>query len=78
MSEVTAEEQAQMAVRLADSVRDLVRKEMLAAFEDPTFVNQFETGANAYFVDRLAYKLKNSMEMQGAVKQIILNQMSKY
>ena len=78
MSEVTAEQQAQMAIKLADSVRDLIRKEMLAAFEDPNFVYHFETCANAYFVDRFAYKLKNSMEMQSTVKQHIINQMNKY
>lgn len=38
MSETTAEEQAAMAIKLADNVRDLIRSEVKAALEDPVFV----------------------------------------
>lgn len=78
MTEVTEEMQAQMAVKLAESVRDLVRKEMLAAFEDPAFVNNFMNGAVYYFADQLATKMVGCTSMQQGVKQIIIMQMNKY
>lgn len=78
MSEVTAEEQAQMAIRLADSVRDLVRKEMLAAFDDPSFVSLFEQAGNGYFIDRLANKMRLAIPLQAAIKETIIQQMNKY
>jgi hypothetical protein len=39
MSEVTTEEQAAMAVILDDKVRELVRKHLREALEDPSFVS---------------------------------------
>lgn len=38
MSETTAEEQAAMAIKLADNVRDLIRSEVKAALEDRAFL----------------------------------------
>lgn len=78
MSEVTAEEQAQMAIKLAESVRDLIRKEMLAAFEDPSFVSQFDTAGVGWFVDRLANKMKVSSPLRDTIKETIIQQMNKY
>lgn len=78
MSEVSAEEQAQMALKLADSVRELVRKEMLAAFEDPSFVSQFEAASIHYFVDRFANSMQHAPAMKEMVKQTIISQMNKF
>ena len=78
MSEVTAEQQAQMAIKLADSVRDLIRKEMLAAFEDPTFVSQFDQRGIGFFVDRLANRIQHMPCMKETIKQTIIQQMNKY
>ena len=78
MSEVTAEEQAQMALKLADSVRELIRKEMLAAFDDPNFVSQFDQAGNGYFIDRLANKMRVATPLRDAIKETIIQQMNKY
>lgn len=78
MSEVAAEEQAQMALKLADSVRELIRKEMLAAFDDPAFVTQFDQAGNGWFIDRLANKMKVTAPLRDAIKETIIQQMNKY
>ena len=43
MSETTTEEQAAMAIKLADNVRALIRSEVKAALEDPVFVRSLFT-----------------------------------
>lgn len=44
MSETTAEEQAAMAIKLADNVRELIRSEIKAALEDQTFIRALFVG----------------------------------
>lgn len=44
MSETTAEEQAAMAIKLADNVRELIRSEVKAALEDQTFIRALFVG----------------------------------
>lgn len=78
MNEVTAEEQAQMAIKLADSVRELIRKEMLAAFDDPAFVSQFDQASNGWFIDRVANKMRLAAPLRDVIKETIIQQMNKY
>lgn len=66
MSETTAEEQAAMAIKLADNVRDLIRSEIKAALEDPVFVRSM-------YVKDLAEWL-TIPALQNAIDMGLLNQ----
>jgi hypothetical protein len=65
MSETTAEEQAAMAIKLTDNVRNLIRSEVKAALEDPTFIRTL-------FVSELANWLAVPI-VQHAINMGLLN-----
>lgn len=75
MDEVDAATQAEMAVKLSDNVRDLVRQHMLEAFRDPLFMDHLT-------IDFLHRKLETRSYGGGsfaqAVRSVIANQMNKY
>ena len=75
MDEVNGATQAEMAIKLSDNVRDLVRKHMLDAFNDPIFMDHLA-------IDFLHRKLENRSYGGGsfaqAVRNVIANQMNKY
>lgn len=78
MSEVTEEVQAQMAIKLAENVRELIRKEMLEAFASYEFAAAYRTGPTYNFTQAMATQLNMQPEMQNIVKQTIIQQMNKY
>jgi len=78
MSEVTDEEQAAMAIKLADNVRELIRAEMRVALEDYGFLNHI----NLFnFSERLSPVLFSNVHLnytfRDGVKGIIKEQMGK-
>ena len=82
--EVPDEVQAAMAIKLADNVRALVRKEIADAFADETFWREFSS-AKSYTMfnnrDTMAIQVRNFFEydagFQQIVKRIIRQQMEK-
>ena len=74
MEEVDAATQAEMAIRLSDNVRDLVRDHIHEAFNDPTFMHYLA-------IDFLHRKLENrnygGIGFAQAVRDVIGAQMSK-
>lgn len=66
MSETTEEEQAAMAIKLADNVRALIRSEVKAALEDPVFVRSMYAKELGEWLTIPA--------MQNAINMGILNQ----
>ena len=73
MSEPTAEEQAQMALKLADSVRELIRKEIALAFSDGNFMNAIRPQLRR----ELFAGAEWDYEFQRAIKGFLQTQMSK-
>ena len=75
MTGVPIEKQAEYSVLLDDKVRDLVRKHVLEAFNDPNFMDHLT-------VEFLHRKLENRSYGGGsfaqAVRNVIANQMNKY
>ena len=74
--EVPDEVQAAMSLKLEESVRDLVRKHLKAALEDPAFTHNL----NGY---PLAQVVANHLtggdyNFQQAVKTAMIHQMNKY
>lgn len=67
-SEVDLETQAQIAIKLADSVRDLIRKEIKAALEDYTFTADLKYSPAAdNLADVVAYKIDAAPDFGAAV-----------
>jgi len=75
MDEVDAATQAEMAIRLSDNVRDLVRKHMLEAFNDPVFMDYL---AIDYLHRKLEIRNYGSGSFAQAVRGVIAQQMNKY
>jgi hypothetical protein len=76
MEEVDAATQAEMAIKLSDNVRELVRMHIKAALEDPTFVG---TVYGYHLSQNIMQTLSaGDINFQTAVKQVIANQMNKY
>lgn len=75
MSEVDEKTQAELELKLSDNVRDLVRKHVLEAFNDPFFVDHL-------VIDFLHRKLEKrsygGIDFTQAVRNVIRNQMNKY
>lgn len=70
MSETTAEEQAAMAIKLADNVRDLIRSEVKAALEDPVFLGSMLSYA---MVDHLSSQMYRSISSRGFIRIEVLD-----
>lgn len=73
--EVTGEEQALMAVKLADDVRKLIRDEVKAAMEDFGFLSGLYTYPLAEHMFR---NISSSLKFQRAVRDAMIAQMNKY
>jgi hypothetical protein len=73
---VTDEEQASMAIKLADNVRQLIRDEVKAALEDPAFMASM---TNTHPLMDAAFRSAgaNHAFIHG-VKKAIVDQMHKY
>ena len=76
MEEVDGKTQAEMAIKLSDNVRDLVRQHMRDALQDQNFLATI----NPYLLSEAVLQNLNSSNFafQQAVKTIIANQMNKY
>lgn len=75
--EPTPEEQAQMKLRLADSVTELVREEMIKAFEDFHFWNDLMVRAGWQFGNNLAPKIADNYDFRSAMLAMLSSQMLK-
>lgn len=71
---VSDEEQALMAIKLADNVRELVRKEIKAALEDYEFMLTTQSYPLASAVFRSA---SGTSEFRNAVLGVVTHQMQK-
>jgi hypothetical protein len=76
MEEVDAATQAEMAVKLSDNVRDLVRMHIKEALEDMNFVGSLNSFPLAQSTQR--HFNAGDYTFQQAVKNVILTQMNKY
>lgn len=76
MSDTSIEDQAALAIVFDENIRDLVRKHLKAALEDPDFM----AGVNSYPLAQSVSRNLNANEysFQNAVKTVISNQMNKY
>lgn len=73
--EVTDEEQALMAVKLAENVRKLIRDEVKAALEDKAFID----GIFAYPLSEAVIRsCASSHSFQAAVKSAMIVQLNKF
>ena len=70
MSETTAEEQAAMAIKLADNVRELIRSEIKAALEDRAFLGGMLSYA---MVDHLSSQMYRSISSRGFIRREVLD-----
>ena len=75
MEEVDGKTQAEMAIKLSDNVRDLVRQHLKEAMEDYGFVSGMSFHHMGMIISPL---LLNSAAFHQAVKNAILTQMNKY
>jgi hypothetical protein len=77
-NEVPDEVQAQAAIKLSDNVRELIRKEVLAAFADSVFVHDLMGNKASYaLVTDIAGQLQYENQFKEAVRQVIRDQLSK-
>jgi hypothetical protein len=76
MEEVDGKTQAEMAIKLSDNVRDLVRMHVKEALEDMNFVGCLNTFPLAQSTQR--HLNASEYTFQNAVKTVIANQMNKY
>jgi len=76
MSDVSVEDQAALAIVFEENIRDLVRKHLKDALEDPTFVGAI----NGYYLSQSTQRHFNAGDynFQQAVKNVIAQQMNKY
>lgn len=68
MSEVTPEEQATMALKLADDVKDLIRNEIKAALDDSNFIHAVSLH---HIAARIASYLKYDSDFQRHQRQAL-------
>lgn len=75
MREVTEQEQATMAIKLHENVRQLIRDEIKVALSDPNFVNSLDIWAlnSRVFGSALA-----SSDFTAAVKQVLISRLQGY
>jgi len=76
MDVVDGKTQAELELQLSDNVRELVRKHLKEALEDPSFL----TTVNSFYISDAAMRHMSSgnINFQQAVKQVIMSQMTKY
>jgi hypothetical protein len=76
MTGVPIEKQADYSLLLDEKVKELVRRHLKEALEDPSFMG----GVNSYSLAQAVSRNINAGEynFQQAVKQVIMNQMNKY
>jgi len=73
---VSIEDQAALAIVFEENIRDLVRKHLKAALEDPSFMIPL----NGFYLSEAAIRYLNptNLNFQNAVKGVITQQMNKY
>ena len=76
MTGVPIEKQAEYSVLLDDKVRELVRRHLKEALEDPTFMGSVVSHSLTQAVQRNLNP--NDNNFQYAVKTVIANQMNKF
>jgi hypothetical protein len=76
MAGVSIEKQAEYSVLLDDKVRELVRRHIKEALEDPSFMG----GLNGYYISEATMRNLNPSNhlFQQAIKNVIVQQMNKY
>jgi hypothetical protein len=76
MSDVSTEDQAALAIVFEENIRELVRKHLKAALEDPNFIG----GLNTFLLGQAITRNLNASDynFQQAVKNVITQQMNKY
>ena len=78
MNEVTEEEQAAMAIKLAENVRELIRDEMKMALQDYAFLNLTNLFNIAERISPLLFtNATSNYAFREGVKTIIKEQMQK-
>jgi hypothetical protein len=76
VNEVPLHEQALMAIKLQDSVRELIKSEVIEAFQDDTFMRELMQKANYIFIYELGHKLRYEESFKMAIKEVIINQLN--
>jgi hypothetical protein len=76
MDVVDGKTQAELELQLSDNVRELVRKHLKEALEDPSFMGPL----NGYYMSEVTMRNLNPSNhlFQQAVKSVITHQMNKY
>ena len=76
MSDVSTEDQAALAIVFEENIRELVRKHLKAALEDPNFI----LGLNTFPLGQAITRNLNGSDynFQQAVKTAMIHQMNKY
>ena len=76
MSEPTVEDQAALAIVFEENIRELVRKHLKEALEDPAFMGSM---ANTYPIMDAAFRnAGGNHAFIHIIKQAIITQMNKY
>jgi hypothetical protein len=75
MSDTSIEDQAALAIVFDENIRDLVRKHVLEAFNDPVFMDYL---AIDYLHRKLEIRNYGSGSFAQAVRGVIAQQMNKY
>jgi hypothetical protein len=75
MSDTSIEDQAALAIVFDENIRDLVRKHILEAFNDPDFMDYL---AIDYLHRKLEIRSYGSGSFAQAVRGVIAQQMNKY
>lgn len=76
MSDTSVEDQAALAIVFEENIRELVRKHLKVALEDPNFVGSLNTFPLGQAITRNLNA--NDYNFQQAVKNVITQQMNKY
>jgi hypothetical protein len=73
MEEVDEKTQAELAIKLSDSVRELVREHLKEALQDFRFLHSVYLG---YLADEL-FNNQGRRHLEGSLTQIIMNKMQR-
>jgi len=74
MSDVDGKTQAEMAIKLSDNVRELIREHILEAFNDPEFMSYLPKD---YLHEALQARAYGGIGFAQAVRDVIKHQMNK-
>lgn len=74
MSDVDGKTQAEMAVKLSDNVRELIREHIYEAFNDPEFMSYLPKD---YLHEQLQARAYGGIGFAQAVRDVIKHQMNK-